>query len=214
MGPAVVESLLDAGLIKDVSDLYRLTAEQIEGLDRMGKKSADNLIAAIEKSKSRGFARLLYSFGIRQIGAKAASSIAQYFTTMEALFGATVEDLTALDDIGQISAENVVDFFSHPSTRELFESLRESGVVFEDKREKLGNKFEGMTFVLTGTLPTMSRNEAEALIMSHGGKCSSSVSKKTRYVVAGAEAGSKLTKAESLGVEIIDEETLLKLIQQ
>lgn len=214
MGPAVVELLISNGLIKTVADIFKLQPDDLVELDRMGKKSADNLVAAIEKSKSRGFARLLYSFGIRQIGAKAAASIAQHFTTMEALFDASVEDLTSVDDIGLISAENVVDFFSHPSTRELFESLRESGVIFEDKTEKLGNKFEGMTFVLTGTLPTMSRNEAEALIVSHGGKCSSSVSKKTRYVVAGAEAGSKLTKAEALGVEIIDEETLLKLIEQ
>lgn len=212
LGPALLEKLHDTGLVKSIADIYSLTAEQLAGLERMGEKSAAKLISSIEKSKSAGLARFLSALGIRQVGDKAAAVIAARFGDIEELFKATPETLCEIDDVGEITAENIVSFFSHPQTRRMIDRLKDVGVVMTAEKAAAGDdRFAGMTFVLTGTLPDMTRDEASALITSHGGKVSGSVSKKTSYVVAGAEAGSKLAKAESLGVPVIDEAELLRM---
>lgn len=212
LGPALLEKLHDTGLVKSIADIYSLTAEELAGLERMGEKSAAKLISSIEKSKSAGLARFLSALGIRQIGDKAAAVIAARFGDIEELFKATPETLCEIDDVGEITAENIVSFFSHPQTRRMIDRLKNVGVVMTAEKAAAGDdRFAGMTFVLTGTLPDMTRDEASALITSHGGKVSGSVSKKTSYVVAGAEAGSKLAKAESLGVPVIDEAELLRM---
>ncbi|MBQ7365058.1 MAG: NAD-dependent DNA ligase LigA [Clostridia bacterium] len=214
LGPAVLKLLKDNGIIKTVSDIYRIVPEELVDLDRMGKKSAENLVKAIAVSKDRGLARLLYALGIRQIGSVAAESLAAHYHDIEDFFTVTVEDLVKIDDIGLITAENVVHYFSHESTRRIIDELKALGVKTTAEQEvKVGSRFEGMTFVLTGTLPTMTRSEAEALIKKYGGKTSSSVSKKTSVVLAGEEAGSKLTKARDLGVRVIDEAEFLAMLQ-
>ena len=212
MGPAVVKLLIASGLIHDVADIYSLSAGEIEGLDRMGKKSAENLIAAIERSKSAGLDKLIYALGIRQVGEKAAKSLAEAFPDIELLFSASEEQISAIYDFGDISAHYIVNFFAHPQTRTLVDELKSRGVKTTYEVQKRGNIFEGMTFVLTGTLPTMKRDEASRLIEENGGKVSSSVSAKTSMVLAGEDAGSKLTKAQSLGVRIISEEELLAML--
>ena len=212
LGPALLEKLHDTGLVKSIADIYSLTAEQLAGLERMGEKSAAKLISSIEKSKSAGLARLLSALGIRQVGDKAAAVIAARFGDIDELFKVTPETLCEIDDVGEITAENIVSFFSHPQTRRMIDRLKNVGVVMTAEKAAAGDdRFAGMTFVLTGTLPDMTREQASALITSHGGKVSGSVSKKTSYVVAGAEAGSKLAKAESLGVPVIDEAELLRM---
>ena len=211
MGPAVVRLLLESGLIRNIADLYRLQVDDVKNLDRMGAKSAKNLIAAIEKSKTAGLDRLIYALGIRNIGEKAAKSLAVAFGDIDALAAATKEALVAIPDFGEITADAVLAYFSHAQTGELIESLKACGVLTTYETEKTDAVFEGMTFVLTGTLPTLSRDEATAIIERHGGKASSSVSAKTTYVVAGDKAGSKLAKAQKLGVSVIDEDTLLEM---
>ncbi|MBQ8697130.1 MAG: NAD-dependent DNA ligase LigA, partial [Clostridia bacterium] len=214
LGPAVVKSLRDAGLIADYADLYTLKIEDMENLDRMGKKSATNLVSAIEKSKEAGLARLLYALGIRQVGEKAAEVLASHYNSIEDFFTVTAEELTQIDDIGGITADYIVQYFSLESTRVLVDRLKEYGVKAEyEKTAQTDDRFAGMTFVLTGTLPTMTRDEASAIIESHGGKTSSSVSKKTTYVLAGEAAGSKLAKAEALGVTVIDEEKFMEMVK-
>lgn len=212
MGPAVVRLLIASGLIHNVADIYSLSAGEIEGLDRMGKKSAENLIAAIERSKSAGLDKLIYALGIRQVGEKAARSLAEAFPDIELLFSVSEEQISAIYDFGDISAHYIVNFFAHPQTRVLVDELKSRGVKTTYEVQKRGNIFEGMTFVLTGTLPTMKRDEASRLIEENGGKVSSSVSAKTSMVLAGEDAGSKLTKAQSLGVRIISEEELLSML--
>lgn len=212
MGPAVVRLLIASGLIHNVADIYSLSAGEIEGLDRMGKKSAENLIAAIEHSKSAGLDKLIYALGIRQVGEKAARSLAEAFPDIELLFSASEGQISAIYDFGDISAHYIVNFFAHPQTRVLVDELKSRGVKTTYEVQKRGNIFEGMTFVLTGTLPTMRRDEASRLIEENGGKVSSSVSAKTSMVLAGEDAGSKLTKAQSLGVRIISEEELLSML--
>ena len=211
MGPAVVRSLLESGLIVNIADLYRLQIEDVKNLDRMGERSAKKLIAAIEKSKTAGLDRLIYALGIRNIGEKAAKSLAVAFGNIDALAAADKEALVAIPDFGEITADAVLAYFSHAQTGELIASLKECGVVTTYATEKADTVFEGMTFVLTGTLPTLSRDAATAIIEKHGGKASSSVSAKTTYVVAGDKAGSKLAKAQKLGVSVIDEDTLLEM---
>lgn len=212
MGGALLSLLTGEGLVKTAADLYKLKKEQLVPLERMGDKSAENLISAIEVSKSAGLARLIYALGIRQVGAKAAQTLASRFGDIEALFTADEEELCGIEDVGAVTAAYVMDFFAHPQTRELIDELKSAGVVTVYESQIKSDRLSGLTFVLTGTLPTMKRDEAAALIESNGGKVSSSVSKKTSYVVAGTEAGSKLTKAESLGVAIIDEDALLKMV--
>ena len=212
MGPAIVKLLISNGLIRDVADIYSLTASDVENLDRMGKKSAENLIAAIDRSKAAGLDRLIYALGIRQVGEKAAKSLAEAFPDIELLFGITEEQISAIYDFGDISARYIVNFFAHPQTRTLIDELKSRGVKTTYEKQKRGNIFEGMTFVLTGTLPTMKRDEASRLIEENGGKVSSSVSAKTSIVLAGEEAGSKLTKAQSLGIRIIGEDEFLTML--
>lgn len=213
LGPQVVELLLANGKISDIADLYTLKAEDIEGLERMGKKSAENLVKAIEESKSRGLERLLFALGIRQVGEVAAEEIAAKMRTLENCFAATFDDFVSIADIGDITATVLVEFFANPKNRELCDRLTELGLKTEATSEEKLSTLEGSTFVLTGTLPTMTRDEASELIKKHGGKVSGSVSKKTSYVVAGEEAGSKLTKAKELGVTVIDEAGLLDMLK-
>ena len=212
LGPQVVELLLTAGKITSIADLYTLTVEDIEGLDRMGRKSAENLIKAITDSKERGLERLLFALGIRQVGEVAAENIAARLRTLEACMAADFDAYASIDDIGEITATTIVEFFANEKNKELCETLIALGLNTNAKAEVKADKFAGMTFVLTGTLPTMTRDEASALIKANGGKVSGSVSKKTTYVVAGEEAGSKLTKANELGVTVIDEATLIEMI--
>ena len=212
MGPQVVEKLLTEGLIKDSADLYSLNEDELAALDRMGKKSAENLINAIENSKSAGLSRVLFAIGIRNIGEVAAEALAKRYKSLRACYDAKIEEITELDDFGPISAQCVVQFFSEERNRDLCERLISAGVLCEYESAVTGNLFEGLTFVLTGTLPTMTRDEAGALIEANLGKVSSSVSKKTDYVLAGEKAGSKLKKAESLGVTVIDEAQFLKML--
>lgn len=213
LGPQIVEALISARLISNPADLYYLKAEDIANLERMGEKSAANLINSIEKSKNAGLERLICALGIRNIGEVAASALAQKFRTLDACMTATLDELVAIPDFGEISAQCVVNFFSHPQNIELCERLKAAGVLTESTMAPTSDKFAGLTFVLTGTLPTMSRDEASAKIKALGGKCAGSVSKKTSYVVAGEAAGSKLTKAQELGVAIIDEAELLRMIE-
>lgn len=212
LGPQVVELLLSNEKIKDIADLYTLKIEDIETLERMGRKSAENLVFAIEESKGRGLERLLYALGVRQVGEVAAESIARKLRTVDECMNASVDDFMAVEDIGEITASALVEFFADDSTRELIARLKELGVKTDATAEEREETLQGLTFVLTGTLPTMTRDEASALIKQAGGKVSGSVSKKTSYVVAGEEAGSKLTKAKELGVTVLDEDGLLQLL--
>ncbi len=212
LGPAVLELLVDAGLIQHVYDLYRLHAENIAGLEGLGEKSADNLLASLEKSKSADFYRVIYALGIRHVGEKAAKLLAGRFGSMEALLAATAEEIAGIDGFGHIMADSVVKFLSLPQSRHMIEELKAVGInMTAENALSEDTRFAGMTFVLTGTLPHLKRNEAAAIIERLGGKTAGSVSKKTTYVVAGEDAGSKLTKAEQLGVTVIDEATLLDM---
>ena len=213
LGPQIVELLLANSKIANVADLYALTAEDIEPLERMGKKSAKKLVSAIEASKSVGLARLIYALGIREVGEVAAAALAARFGTLEALSMATAEEISSIESFGEVTAEYVVDFFGHPQNRELCARLEAVGVLTVDTSAPVGDLFASKTFVLTGTLPTMSRDEASALIKQNGGKTSGSVSKKTDFVLAGEAAGSKLAKAQELGVRIISESDLLSMIE-
>ena len=213
LGPQIVEALLRERLIEDVADLYSLRAEEIAGMERMGEKSAANLIAAIENSKSAGLERLIFALGIRNVGAVAAAALAQHFGSLEACMNATAEKLCSLQDFGQITADCVVNFFSHEPNRALCRRLTEAGLIVEPLQRPRDDFFAGLTFVLTGTLPTMTRDEASEKIKMAGGKTAGSVSSKTSFVVAGEAAGSKLTKANQLGVPVIDEETLLRMLE-
>ena len=212
LGPQVVDLLVKNGKIDGIADLYTLVAEDIEGLERMGKKSAENLISAIEKSKSRGLEKLLFALGVRQVGEVVAEEIARKMRTLDACMSAKKEDFTAISDIGEITAGALVEFFADENTISLCQRLKELGLKTDAIAEEKLDTLQGLTFVLTGTLPTMTRDEASALIKKNGGKVSSSVSKKTSYVVAGEEAGSKLTKAKELGISVISEDELKAMI--
>ena len=214
LGPQIVEALLKAKLITDAADLYSLSVEDVAGMERMGEKSAQNLIDAIKKSKNAGLERLVYALGIRNVGEVAAAALAAHYGTLEALQGATVEELCTIEDFGLITAECVTNFFSHPQNIDLCERLTAAGLLTVSTAKPADDLFKGLTFVLTGTLPTMSRDEAGEKIKAAGGKVSGSVSAKTHFVVAGEAAGSKLTKARTLGVPVIDEETLMRMIAE
>ena len=215
LGPAVLEQLSDEGLVKSPADLYRLKAEDITALDRKAEKSANNLLAAVEKSKHNELYRLVFALGIRNIGLKAAKLLCENFLTIDDIMSAKAEDFAAIEGFGSVMAESLENYFALESTRELIEQLKTLGLEMKPSAIKQsGGVFEGKTFVLTGTLPNMKRSETAKLIEANGGKTSSSVSKKTSYVVAGEEAGSKLTKAQSLGIPIISEEELLNMINQ
>ena len=213
LGPQIVELLLANGKIRDAADLYSLKAEDVETLERMGKKSAQNLVTAIESSKTVGLARLVFALGIREVGEVAAAALASRFGTLDALSCATAEEISAIENFGEVTADYVVDFFSHPQNIALCKRLEEAGVLTVDNSAPVGDLFAGLSFVLTGTLPTMSRDEASALIKQNGGKTVGSVSKKTDFVLAGEAAGSKLVKAQELGIRIISESDLLSMIE-
>lgn len=214
MGPALIEALLNNGMIRDFSDLYKLDYEKIATLDRMGSKSADNLKAAVEASKTRGLARVVFALGIRGIGIKASSALAFWALDIEKLFTASIEELIDIDDFGSISAVAVTEYFSRAETRVLIDKLRDCGVKMTENAPKTrGGLLDGLTFVITGVLPTMKREEAAELIGQNGGKVTDSVSKKTDYLVVGSDAGSKLTKAQALGIKTIEENELLDMLK-
>ena len=214
LGEAIVEQLSAAELLKVPADIYTLTAEDISSLDRSGDRSAQNLTAAIEKSKDNDLWRVIFGLGIRLIGSKAARILEENFDGMADLMSADKERLTAIDGIGDTMADSIINYFANEESRLHIERLAQSGVNMQSRRKAVQGALSGKTFVLTGTLPTMSRNEASALIESVGGKVSSSVSKKTDYVVAGEEAGGKLIKAQQLGVAILTEQQLVELVNQ
>ena len=213
LGISVCESLINSGLVRNFADLYYLEAQSISMLDRMGEKSAQNLIAAIEKSKQAGLARLLCAFGIRQVGQKAAKTLAMHFPDLDAVMEADVDELTAIQDIGAITAKFITEWFSLEQSKHQIHLLREAGVSFRSSEQLLDNRFAGKTFVLTGTLQNYTREEASAIIEKYGGKASGSVSKKTSFVLAGENAGSKLAKAQELGIPVISEEEFSGMIE-
>ena len=214
LGPAVVEALDKAELIRTPAELYYLEPQSVAAVERLGKKSAENLIANIEASKTRGLGRLLCAFGIRQVGSKAAKVLARHFATLDELMAATEEELTVIDDVGPITARYLTEWFASEQSRHQIRLLREAGVSFDSTEEIADTRFAGKTFVLTGTLEKYTRSEAEEIIERFGGKASGSVSKKTSYVLAGANPGSKLTKAEALGIPVITEDDFAELIKE
>lgn len=213
LGETLLTTMVDKGMLKHPEDIYHLTAPDIASLDRMGEKSAQNILGAIEHSKSNDLYRLINAFGIRHIGEKASKQIAEHFKTMDKVMDAGVEDVLEIDGFGRIMAESLVEFFSRESSRNMVENFKALGLNMNSLNEPTDNTLQGQTFVLTGTLPTLKRSEAAEMIEKRGGKVSGSVSKKTSYVVAGEKAGSKLTKAQTLGVPVLTEEEFLNLIQ-
>lgn len=213
LGDAVLETLLNKELISKIADIYHIDYEKIAELEGMGKKSADNMRNAIEKSKENDLSKLVFAFGIRHIGQKASKLLSDHFLTLDNIISATKEEILKIEGFGEIMADSVVDFFSLEQTKQMVDDLKLSGLNTESHREIKDNRFEGMTFVLTGTLSTYGRKEAQEIIESYGGKASSSVSKKTTYVLAGEAAGSKFQKATDLGVTIINEEQFSEMIK-
>ena len=212
VGPAVLQQLIESGLVSNPADLYDLRAEQLEGLDRMGKKSAQNTVDAIARSKENDLWRLIFALGIRQVGAKAAKILATHFGSMDGLRRATAEELTEIDDVGAVTADYITHWMQSDQAADLLARLQKAGVNMECHQELVDRRFAGMTFVLTGALTRFTREEAGEMIELRGGKVSSSVSKKTTYVVAGENAGSKLKKAGELGVSVLSEEEFLALL--
>lgn len=215
LGPAVLEQLVNEGLVKSPADLYRLKADDISSLERMAEKSANNLISAVEKSKENELYRLVFALGIRNIGLKAAKLLCENFPTIDDVMNAKAADFETIDGFGEVMALSIENYFALDGTKELIADLKSLGLKMKSSAPKSGGGiFSGKTFVLTGTLPTMKRSEASKIIEENGGKTSSSVSKKTSYVLAGEDAGSKLTKAQSLGVTIISEEEFKAMIEK
>lgn len=212
LGPAVVELLVGQGLVRTPADLFRLRVEDVEPLERMGQKSAENLIEAIERSKQNDLSRLIFALGIRHIGQKAANLLALRFGTMAAVSQASLEEMEAIDGFGAVMAESAASFFALPQTADLIGQLRGCGVNMESREKPQSDVLAGKTFVLTGTLPSLTRAQATAMIEKRGGKVSSSVSKKTSFVLAGEEAGSKLKKAADLGVPVLTEAQFLDMM--
>lgn len=214
MGDAIVKALVENNLVKSVADIYTLKAEQIASLERLGEKSAENLINAIEKSKSRPLDKVIFALGIRNIGQASAKLLCEKFPSIEKIMSATAEEIEEIDGFGKVMSENVAKAFSEQHRKDLISRLLELGVKMEYQTTQTNdNRFEGMTFVLTGTLETLKRDEAKKIIESFGGKVSGSVSKKTTFVIAGEEAGSKLEKAQSLGVNVLSETEFLEKIK-
>ena len=213
LGPAVVQLLIQAGLLKTPGDLYQLQVSDVARLERMGKKSAQNLIYAIEKSKKNDLSKLLTALGIRQVGQRAAQVLARQFGSMDALMSAGEEELAAVPDIGAVTAHNILEWFSSPQSRHLIETLKAAGVNMISHAEPVGDKLAGLTFVLTGELNRFSRKEAGEKIEALGGKVSGSVSSKTSYVIAGEAAGSKLQKAQKLNIPILNEDEFISLLE-
>ena len=214
LGPANIKLLIESGLVKSAADFYELTVEKLLSLDRFAEKSAENLIKAIENSKQNGLERLIFALGMRNIGQRAAVLLCEKFPSMDSIINAEKEEISNIDKVGGIMAENVYNAMRDPYTVALIERLKAYGLNMNYTTEgKVDSRFENKTFVITGTLPTMKRDEMKKLIENYGGKVSGSVSKKTDYVVVGEDAGSKLTKAQELGVQILSEEDVLELIK-
>ena len=213
LGEALLEVLTEKGKLRNAADIYKLDYREIAALERMGEKSAENLKNAVENSKKNDLSKLVFALGIRHIGQKAAALLAEHFETMDALEQATKEKILEIDGFGEVMADSVVQFFALPQSKELVHTLQALGVNMRSQKEIVDERFKGKTFVLTGTLPTMTRSEAGKMIESYGGKTSSSVSKKTDYVLAGEDAGSKLTKAQTLGVPILSEAEFLAMLK-
>ena len=213
LGSSIVESLIERGLIKSPADIYYLTLEEMRSLWQKGDTAAKKLLAAIEASKEQDVSRLIYALGIRQVGAKTGKVLASHFGSLDALAAATAEELTAVSDVGAVTAQNIADWFAQPQSQHMLEKLRQAGVNFESKRVITDARFAGMTFVLTGALTKFTRDEATEKIELLGGKASGSVSKKTTYVVVGEDAGSKERKARELGIPILSEDDFLAMIQ-
>jgi len=212
MGDALVNQLTDRGLVKSVADIYKLSKQDLLGLERMGDKSAQNVLNEIENSRKLPLERVIYGLGIRFVGERTAEFLAQHFGSLDAMMQASMEELQEVNEVGPRVGQSIYDFFQEPKNRELVQRLREAGLTFTGKKRERGTKLAGKTFVLTGTLASHSRDEAKKMIEDAGGKVTGSVSKKTDYVVAGADPGSKLDKARELGVNVIDEEGLLQLL--
>lgn len=212
LGEAVVSQLLDRGMVHSIADLYSLTEEQLLSLERIGKKSADTLLAEIKNSKRNPLNRVLFGLGIRFIGERTAQLLAEEFGSMDALMAASAEELERVNEVGPRVAQAIREFFDLPRNRDLVERLRAAGLTFTAEKRKKSSQLEGLTFVLTGTLPNLTREDAKAKIEAAGGRVSGSVSKKTHYVVAGEEAGFKLDKARELGVKVVDEAELMRLL--
>ncbi len=213
LGPAIVELLLNNKLISSPADLYYLKLSNLSSLERMGELSGGNLLKSIEESKTRGLAKVLFGLGIRNIGERASKLLAEHFLSIDRLFEATVDEITEIEGYGEVMAQSVVSYFERQESRDIIEKLKNAGVMLYEEVKETTDLFKGKTFVLTGTLPTYSRNEAKAIIEENGGKVSSSVSAKTDYVLAGEDAGSKLTKANSLGVTVISEDEFNKMVK-
>ena len=209
---AVMRQLIESGLVSNPADLYDLRAEQLADLERMGAKSAQNAVDAIAKSKENDLWRLIFALGIRQVGAKAAKILAAHFGSMEALRRAAAEELTQIDDVGAVTADYIIRWMRSDQAVDLLERLKAAGVNMESRQKLVDRRFAGMTFVLTGALSHFTREEAGEMIEQRGGKASASVSKKTTYVVAGENAGSKLKKAQELNIPVLSEEEFLALL--
>lgn len=213
LGPSIIETFVDNGMIKDISDIYHLNAEDISALDGFQTTSANNIISSVEKSKNNDLGKLIFAFGIRHIGSKAAKLLSDYFKNIDAVMNAEVDDILKIDGFGDVMAQAVYDYFHSQGAVELVAELKEAGVNTESKIVIKDNRFEGKTFVLTGTLPNLKRSEASKIIESFGGKTSSSVSKKTDFVLSGEASGSKLDKANALGIRVIDENEFMEMIK-
>jgi DNA ligase (NAD+) len=211
MGDALVNQLTDRRMVKNVADIYRLTKDDLLNLERMGDKSAQNVLDEIENSKKLPLERVIFGLGIRFVGERTAQFLAEHFGSIDALMKSSEEELLEVEEVGPRIAASIFEFFREPKNRELIEQLRKAGVSFTGKKKERGTKLTGKTFVLTGTLAHMTRDEAKKLIEDAGGRVAGSVSKKTDYVVAGTDAGSKLDKAKELGVAVIDEDEMKKL---
>jgi len=213
MGDALVTQLTERGLVKNVADIYKLTKDDLLSLERMGEKSAQNVLDEIEASKKLPLERVIYGLGMRFVGERTAQFLAEHFGSMDGLMNASEEELQQVDEVGPRIAQSIVEFFHEPTNRKLVERLRDAGLTFSGKRKQRGTKFAGKTFVLTGTLARHTRDQAKKMIEDAGGRVAGSVSKKTDYVVAGSEAGSKLDKARELGVAVIDERGMEDLLR-
>ena len=213
LGEKIINQLVDSERLKTPADLYGLSVAELATLERMGEKSAKNLVSAIDKSRSTTLGRFIFALGIRNVGETTAKELARHYGSLDAILSATTDALQTVPDIGPIVARSIAEFFAEPHNRTVIQALRDAGVHWPEQEPvaEASGAFVGKNFVLTGTLPHMTRDEAKALIESQGGKVTGSVSKKTHYLIAGADAGSKLTKAESLDIPILDEAELVVL---
>jgi len=214
LGEAISQLLISEGLVRDCADLYALKAEALRGLEGLGDKSADNLVAAIARSKEAPLARVVYALGIPQVGKRAGELLAEHFKSMERLMAAGEDELVAVEEIGAVTAANIRNYFGEPRNAQLVARLREAGVGMRHESGAQSDILAGLTFVLTGTLENLTRDEAEELITRAGGRVSGSVSKKTSFVVAGRDAGGKLQKAEALSVPVINEKRLMEMLEE